>query len=286
MTDLGGKVVVVTGGNSGIGKQAALELAGMGATVVIAARNPQKASAAVDEIRHATNAGDRVETIPIDLTSFASVRAFVDAFTAQHDQLDVLLNNAGLLLRERAVTEDGHETQFQTNHLAHFMLTQLLRPQLEKAGDARVVNVASGAHNGARKGLDFDDLEWERRKYRGFSVYSATKLMNILFTRELAKRWDGSGITTNALHPGFVASNFAKEGDYGKLGNILMPLSRPFSISVPKGAQTSIYLASSPDVEGISGQYFYKNRVGGPSAAALDDNAAALLWEISEKLTV
>jgi retinol dehydrogenase-12 len=281
-----GKVVVVTGGNSGIGKQAALELAGMGATVVIAARNPQKAAAAVDEIRHATNAGDRVDTIPIDLTSFASVRAFVDAFTARHDQLDVLCNNAGLLLRERVVTEDGHETQFQTNHLAPFLLTQLLRPQLDKAGNARVVNVASGAHNGARKGLDFDDLEWERRKYRGFSVYSATKLMNVLFTRELAKRWDGSGITTNALHPGFVASNFAKEGDYGKLGNIVMPLSRPFSISVEKGALTSIYLCSSPDVEGISGQYFYKNRVAGPSAAALDDNAAARLWEISEKLTV
>jgi len=258
----------------------------MGATVVIAARNPQKAAAAVDEIRHVTNAGDRVDTLPIDLTSFASVRAFVDAFSARHDALDVLLNNAGLLLRERIVTEDGHETQFQTNHLAHFMLTQLLRPQLEKATNARVVNVASGAHNGARKGLDFDDLEWERRKYRGFSVYSATKLMNILFTRELAQRWDGSGITANALHPGFVASNFAKEGDYGKLGNILMPLSRPFSISVEKGAQTSVYLCSSPDVDGISGQYFYKNRVGGPSAAALDDNAAARLWEISEKLTV
>ena len=280
-----GKVVVVTGGNSGIGKQAALELAGMGATVVIAARNPQKAAAAVDEIRHVTNAGDRVDTLPIDLTSFASVRAFVDAFSARHETLDVLLNNAGLLLRERIVTEDGHETQFQTNHLAHFMLTQLLGPQLENAANARVVNVASGAHNGARKGLDFDDLEWERRKYRGFSVYSATKLMNILFTRELAKRWDGSGITANALHPGFVASNFAKEGDYGKLGNILMPLSRPFSISVEKGAQTSVYLCSSPDVDGISGQYFYKNRVGGPSAAALDDDAAARLWEISEKLT-
>jgi NAD(P)-dependent dehydrogenase (short-subunit alcohol dehydrogenase family) len=213
------------------------------------------------------------------------VRAFADAFTAQHDHLDVLLNNAGLVLQKRTVTEDGHETQFQTNHLSHFLLTQLLRPQLEKARNARVVNVASGAHNMARKGLDFDDLEWERRRYRGFSVYSCTKLMNILFTRELAKRWDATSITANALHPGFVASNFAKERDYGLFGNMFMPLSRPFSISVPKGAQTSVYLASSPDVDGITGQYFYKNRVGGPSAAALDDNAAARLWEISEKLT-
>jgi NAD(P)-dependent dehydrogenase (short-subunit alcohol dehydrogenase family) len=165
------------------------------------------------------------------------------------------------------------------------MLTQLLRPQLEKARNARVVNVASGAHNGARKGLDFDDLEWEQRRYRGFTVYSCTKLMNIYFTRELSKRWETTGITSNALHPGFVASNFAKERDYGVLGNIVMPLSRPFSISVAKGAQTSIYLCSSPDVEGICGQYCYKNRVGGPRAAALDDNAAARLWEISEKLT-
>jgi NAD(P)-dependent dehydrogenase (short-subunit alcohol dehydrogenase family) len=280
-----GKVVVVTGGNSGIGKQAALELAGMGATVVIAARNPQKAVAAVKEIQEATKAAERVSTIPIDLTSFASVRAFVDAFTAQHETLDVLLNNAGLVLQKRVVTQDGHETQFQTNHLSHFLLTQLLRPQLEKAGNARVVNVSSGAHNTARKGLDFDDLEWEQRRYRGFTVYSCTKLMNIYFTRELSKRWETTGITSNALHPGFVASNFAKERDYGVLGNIVMPLSRPFSISVVKGAQTSIYLCSSPDVEGISGQYFYKNRVGGPSAAALDDNAAARLWEISEKLT-
>jgi NAD(P)-dependent dehydrogenase (short-subunit alcohol dehydrogenase family) len=280
-----GKVVVVTGGNSGIGKQAALELAGMGATVVIAARNPQKAAAAVDEIRHVTNAGDRVDSLPIDLASFASVRAFVDAFSQRHDRLDVLLNNAGLVLQKRVVTEDGHETQFQTNHLSHFMLTQLLRPHLEKAGSARVVNVASGAHNAARKGLDFDDLEWERRRYRGFSVYACTKLMNILFTRECSKRWNTTGITANALHPGFVASNFAKERDYGIFGNIVMPLTRPFSISVPKGAQTSVYLTSSPDVEGISGQYFYTNRVGGPSAAALDDEAAARLWEISEELT-
>jgi NAD(P)-dependent dehydrogenase (short-subunit alcohol dehydrogenase family) len=257
----------------------------MGATVVVAARNPERADDAVARIRTRTGAGDRVTTRPLDLASFASVRAFAEAFGNEHDRCDVLLNNAGLLLQKRRVTVDGHETQFQTNHLGHFLLTSLLREHLERAAPARVVNVASGAHNTARHGLDFDDLEWERRRYRAFSVYAATKLMNILFTRELARRWDAAFVTANALHPGFVASNFARQGDYGWLGSVVMPLARPFAISVPKGAITSVYLASSPDVDGITGQYFYKCRVGGPSAAALDDAAAARLWEISAALT-
>ena len=283
--DLSAKVAIVTGGNSGIGKEAAAELAGMGAHVVIAARNPAKAGAAVKEIRDRTGAGARVETIPIDLASLESVRAFVDAFGSAHARCDILLNNAGLVLRKRITTADGHETQFQVNHLSHFLLTHLLHDTLARSAPARVVNVASAAHKGARRGLDFDDLEWERRRYRAFSVYSATKLMNILFTRELARRWDGDGITANALHPGFVASNFAKENDLGRLGNIAMPLSRPFSISIAQGAITSVYLASSPDLDGITGQYFYKCQALGPSDAALDDDAAARLWEISAKLT-
>ena len=283
--DLAGKVVVVTGGNSGIGKQAALELAAMGANVVIAARNPSKAGAAVKEIQAATHAGDRVQTIPIDLASFASVRAFADSFAASHDRLDVLLNNAGLVLSKREVTEDGHEMQFQVNHLSHFLLTHLLRDALAKSEPARVVNVASHAHKSARKGLDFDDLEWSSRRYRGFSVYSCTKLMNILFTRELARRWQDTGVTANALHPGFVASNFAKEGDLGWWGNIGMPLTRPFSISVEKGARTSVFVASSPDVDGISGEYFNKCRAEAPNAPGRDDAASARLWDISAEIT-
>jgi NAD(P)-dependent dehydrogenase (short-subunit alcohol dehydrogenase family) len=283
--DLSGKVVVVTGGNSGIGKQAALELAGMGANVVIAARNPQKAGAAVKEIQAATGAGSRVETIPIDLASFASVRAFADAFTASHERLDVLLNNAGLVLRKREVTEDGHEMQFQVNHLSHFLLTHLLRDYLTKSEPSRVVNVASHAHKSARKGLDFDDLEWSSRRYKGFAVYSCTKLMNILFTRELARRWRDTGVTANCVHPGFVASNFAKEGDLGWWGNIGMPLTRPFSISVEKGTRTSVYVASSPDVADISGEYFNKCRAEAPNAPARDDDAAARLWDVSAQIT-
>jgi NAD(P)-dependent dehydrogenase (short-subunit alcohol dehydrogenase family) len=285
MSDLAGKVVVITGGNSGIGKETAVELARLGARVVIAARNPTRAAAAVKEIKERTGAGDRVETMPLDLASFASVRAFAGAYTDAHDRLDVLVNNAGGWLGKRIVTADGHESQFQVNHLSHFLLTNLLRDRLVRSAPARVVNIASVAHKNARRGLDFDDLDYERRRYRGFRVYSETKLMNILFARELARRLDGTGVSANAVHPGFVATNFAREGDVGWWGNIGMPLTRPFSISVQQGAVTPVYVASSPDVEGITGQYFVKCRVAGPSPAALDDDAAARLWEISAKLT-
>jgi NAD(P)-dependent dehydrogenase (short-subunit alcohol dehydrogenase family) len=225
-----------------------------------------------------------VEYLPLDLASFASVRAFASAFGERGEQLDVLVNNAGGVLRSRSTTEDGHETQLQVNHLSHFLLTNLLREPLERAG-GRVVNVSSTGHTFARKGLDFDDLEWANRRYQGFGVYCATKLANILFTRELATRWAGTGVTTNAVHPGFVGSNFGREGDMGILGGVAMLMARPFAISSATGARTSIYLASSPDVEGVSGQYFYKCRVTKPSDAALDDAAAARLWEVSAEMT-
>jgi retinol dehydrogenase-12 len=282
---LSGTVAIVTGGNSGIGKEAAVGIAREGAHVVIAARNAAKAAAAVTEIETRADARGRVEAMPIDLASFASVRAFADAFTAKHDRLDILLNNAGLVLRKRVVTVDGHETQFQVNHLGHFLLTNLLYGPLVRSAPARVVNVSSYAHTTVKKGLDFDDLDWERRRYRSFAVYSATKLMNVLFTRELARRNDPDVLTANALHPGFVGSNFAREGDLGLFGTIAMPLIRPFAISSEKGALTSIYLATSPDVEGITGQYFIKGKALPPAKPALDDAAAARLWEISEKLT-
>jgi NAD(P)-dependent dehydrogenase (short-subunit alcohol dehydrogenase family) len=285
VSDLAGKIAIVTGANSGIGKEAAVAIAGRGAHVVVAARNAQKAAAAVEEIAARAGAGGRVETIPLDLASFASVRAFAAAFTGRFDRCDILLNNAGLVLRKRVVTADGHETQFQVNHLGHFLLTHLLRGALVAAAPARVVNVASDAHRTARRGLDFDDLEWERRRYRAFSVYAATKLMNILFTRELARREDPAQLTANAVHPGFVGSNFAREGDTGTLGNLVMPLARPFARSPEKGAQTSVYAATSAEVDGLTGCYFANSRAHTPSAAALDDASAARLWQISEQLT-
>jgi NAD(P)-dependent dehydrogenase (short-subunit alcohol dehydrogenase family) len=284
VSDLTGKVAIVTGGNSGIGKEAAVGIAREGAHVVIAARNPAKAAAAVTEIETRADARGRVETIPIDLASFATVHQFVDTFTTKHDRVDILLNNAGLVLRKRETTVDGHETQFQVNHLSHFLLTNLLHDVLANGAPARVINVSSYAHTRAR-GLDFDDLDWERRRYRGFAVYSATKLMNVLFTRELARRSDPDALTANALHPGFVGSNFGREGDIGVLGTIGMPLIRPFAISSEKGALTSIYLATSPDVAGLTGLYFVKGKAVKPAAHALDEAAATRLWEISEKLT-
>jgi NAD(P)-dependent dehydrogenase (short-subunit alcohol dehydrogenase family) len=278
-----GKVAVITGGNSGIGKETAVALADMGAHVIIAARNPTKAAAAVKEVQDRA-LGATVEHLPLDLASFASVRAVAGAFGERADQLDVLVNNAGAVLRSRSTTEDGPETQLQVNHLSHFLLTNLLREQLER-GAGRVVNVSSTGHTFARNGLDFADLEWANRRYQGFGVYCATKLANILFTRELATRWAGTGVTANAVHPGFVGSNFAREGDMGILGAVGMVLLRPFAISSATGAATSIYLASSPDVEGVTGQYFYKCRVTKPSDAALDDAAAARLWKVSTEMT-
>ena len=278
-----GKVAVVTGGNSGIGKETAAALAGMGAHVIIAARNPAKAAAAVKELQDRAP-GATVEPMPLDLASFASVRAFAGAFAERANQLDVLVNNAGVVLRSRTTTEDGHETQLQVNHLSHFLLTNLLRDQLARAR-GRVVNVSSAGHTFARSGLDFDDLEWANRRYQGFGVYCATKLANVLFTRELPNHWSATGVTANAVHPGFVGSNFARDGDMGILGAVGMVVLRPFALSSATGARTSIYLASSPDVHGVSGQYFYKCQVAKPSNAALDDAAAARLWDISAELT-
>jgi retinol dehydrogenase-12 len=172
VTEPTGKIVIITGGNSGIGKEAAVGIARTGAHVVIAARNPAKAAAAVTEIETRADARGRVETMPIDLASFASVREFAAAFSAKHDRVDVLLNNAGLVLHKRSVTVDGHETQFQVNHLSHFLLTQLLADALGNGAPARVINVSSYAHTRVKGGLNFDDLDWAQRRYRGFAVYS------------------------------------------------------------------------------------------------------------------
>ena len=195
----------------------------------------------------------------------------------------MLIENAGLVLGSRSVTEDGYETTFQVNHLGHFLLTELLRDRLVASAPSRIVVVASDAHKSARHGLDFDDLQSER-KYRSFGVYGKTKLANILFTRELARRLDGTGVTANSVHPGFVASRFGRDGDTGMLGKLFMPLTRPFALNAEQGAKTSIYLASDPAVEGITGAYWVKCAPVSPSDAAQDDDAARKLWDVSEQL--
>jgi NAD(P)-dependent dehydrogenase (short-subunit alcohol dehydrogenase family) len=187
------------------------------------------------------------------------------------------------VLTARRESEDGNEMTFQVNHLAPFLLTQLLREQLVAGDAARVVNVASDAHKSARHGLDFDDLQSTGR-YRGISVYGKTKLANILFTRELARRWDDTGVTANAVHPGFVASSFGRDGDTGRFGALVFPLLKPFALSPAQGAQTQVYVASAAELAGITGGYWVKSAPATPSTAAQDDAAAARLWEVSEQL--
>jgi NAD(P)-dependent dehydrogenase (short-subunit alcohol dehydrogenase family) len=279
---LDGRVVLITGGNAGIGKESAVALASMGAQVVFTARDATRGTEALAEIR--TRSGnDAVDVMPLDLARFASVREFAKRWSDEHDQLDVLVNNAGLILNSRRETDDGNEMTFQVNHLGPFLLTQLLRDQLVAGDDARVVNVASDAHSSARRGLDFDDLQ-SRRHYRGFRVYGKTKLANILFTRELARRWDDTAVTANAVHPGFVASSFGRDGDTGRFGALLFPLLKPFALSPEQGARTQVYVASAPELAGITGGYWVKSAPATPSAAAQDDAAAARLWEVSEEL--
>jgi NAD(P)-dependent dehydrogenase (short-subunit alcohol dehydrogenase family) len=281
--DMTGMVVLITGGNTGIGLETAIGLARKGAHVVITSRDSTRGDAAREEIV-SRSGNESVDVMQLDLASFASVRAFAAAFLDRYDRLDVLIDNAGLVLGRRSVTEDGNETTFQVNHLGHFLLTALLRDRLIASAPSRIVVVTSDAHKSARHGVDFEDLQSER-KYRSFAVYSKTKLANILFTRELARQLEGTGVTVNCAHPGFVASRFGRDGDIGLLGGIVMPLLRPFALTAEQGAQTSIYLASDPAVDGISGAYWVKCAPVTPSDPALDDVAARRLWEVSEHLT-
>jgi NAD(P)-dependent dehydrogenase (short-subunit alcohol dehydrogenase family) len=277
-----GRTVLVTGGNTGIGKETAVALAGQRAHVGFTTRDAHKGVAARDEIR-ARSGNDAVDVMELDLARLAAVREFADQFGRQYDHVDVLVNNAGLVLGSRRETVDGFEMTFQVNHLGPFLLTNALRDQLRAGEDARVVNVSSDAHSSARKGLDFDDLQSTRR-YRSFNVYAKTKLANILFTRELARRWDDVGITANAVHPGFVASRFGRDGDTGRFMGMVFPLLKPFAISPEQGAQTQVYVASAPELAGVTGGYWVKSAPATPSAAAQDDAAAARLWEVSEEL--
>jgi NAD(P)-dependent dehydrogenase (short-subunit alcohol dehydrogenase family) len=273
-----GKVVVFTGGTSGIGQVAATELARQGARIVLIARDRDRAAAALADFS-AAGPGIAHRALYANLASIAETKAVAAQIAAAEPRIDVLVNNAGALFNRRMLSPDGLEMTFAVNHMAYFVLTAGLGRILAQSPAARIVSTASGAHRGAK--LDFDDLQSEHG-YSGFQVYGRSKLCNILFTRELARRLAGTGVTANCLHPGFVATRFGDRS--GGVVQALMPLARLGAISPKKGAETLVYLASSPDVADVSGQYFYQRRIDIPSAEAQDDAAAARLWTESERL--
>jgi len=279
--DLRGRVCMVTGASSGIGRAAAHALARMGAGVVLVARSRERGEATLEEIRRASG-NPEIHLLLADLSSQAQIRQLAKDFQATGLPLHVLLNNAGVIQLSRQETQDGIETTFAVNHLAYFLLTALLLDPLKENAPARIVNVASEAHAGAGGRLDVTDLE-SRRDYSVMRVYGKSKLANILFTRELARRLAGTGVTANCLHPGFVGSGFGRNN--GRLASLAMTLLRPFARSPEKGAETAVYLCSSPEVENQSGGYYFNCKPKQPRPFACNEQDDRRLWEISEEMT-
>jgi len=276
--NLKNKTALVTGATNGIGKVTALRLAAQGGRVVIVSRSVEKCSATVDEIRTQTG-NPNVEWIAADLSTLAGVDEAAAEFRARHQELHVLVNNAGGFFAERIVTADGYEMTFALNHLNYFRLTQQLRDLLVSSAPARVVNVSSDAHYGGA--MNFED-QMGAQKYSSWRAYSQSKLANVLFTYALARQLEGSGVTANALHPGFVASGFGRNNS-GWMG-MLMPLVQLFAIKPDKGAETSVFLATSPAVSRVSGKYFANSKEKESAAISYDQTTQDRLWAISEQL--
>jgi retinol dehydrogenase 12 len=283
LADLTGKVCLVTGASRGIGRTAAEAFARMGAEVVMVCRDPGRGEEAAKEIRKATG-NPKVEVLLADLTRLADVRRAAEQFLAGGRPLHVLLANAGLYKARRDLTPDGLEEQFAVNHFAHHLLVNLLLERLKASAPARVVVVSSAAHFSAGSRIRLDDFAWEKGfGLTGFQVYGQSKLANILFTCELARRLEGSGVTANCLHPGFVGTNFAK--DNGALGRFAMALTSPFQRTPAEGSDTAIWLCASPEVEGVTGGYFFDRKQRRPGRAARSDDDARALWEVSDRVT-
>jgi len=276
---MNGKVVLITGGTSGIGKASAVALASMGAEVVVIGRNEERGERAAEEIRRESG-NEKVSLMLADLSVQADVRRLAEEFQERHGRLDVLVNNAGLVQSQRTETPDGIETQLAINHLTPFLLTNLLLDLLRASAPSRIVTVSSDAHRWAK--LDLDDLQ-SRKRYRGMQVYGTTKLANILFTRELSERLKGTGVTANAMHPGGVNTNFGNN-QRGPM-SLLFRAFKPFMRTPEQGADTLIYLASSLEVEGMTGKYLADRKVKVASDAAYDETLQKKLWEASEELT-
>jgi NAD(P)-dependent dehydrogenase (short-subunit alcohol dehydrogenase family) len=274
-----GKVCLITGGNSGIGKATALGLAKLDATVIMVSRDKDKIEAALLEIR--TRSGNKnVDAMVADLSSQDSVRELAHDFKARYSKLHVLVNNAGIFLPKRVQTVDGLEATFATNHLGHFLLTNLLLDVLKASAPSRIINLTSSAHRGAE--IDFEDLQGEK-KYSGYHAYGQSKLANVFFTYQLAKQLEGTGVTVNCLHPGAVRTGFGK--DQGGLMSILVTVAGPFMISPDRAARAVIYLATSPELQGVTGKHFSRGKEERSSTESYDVASAERLWKVSEELT-
>jgi NAD(P)-dependent dehydrogenase (short-subunit alcohol dehydrogenase family) len=273
-----GKTVVATGATSGIGERAVEELARQGARIIFIARDARRAEATRTKLEAiAPGLGHRSHLA--DLSLMADTKRVGAEIAASEPRIDVLINNAGAMFAERCITSEGLEMTFALNHMAYFVLTQTLLERIKGSAPARVVSTASAAH--LRATLDFDDLQ-SAKNYSGFKVYGRSKLANILFTRELARRLTGTGVVANCLHPGFVASRFGDEA--GGWVSRLIPFAKWFAISPEEGADTIVYLASAPEAANFSGEYFANRKIADRSAAACDDAASARLWHASEAL--
>ncbi|MCS7080818.1 MAG: SDR family NAD(P)-dependent oxidoreductase [Chloracidobacterium sp.] len=274
------RIALVTGGTAGIGKETVRGLARAGFAVAFIGRDPRKCELVVQELRADTGNPD-ITALTADLSRLDDVRRAAAEFRAAFPRLDVLVNNVGAIFDVRRTTPDGFEQTFALNHLSYFLLTNLLLDLLVASAPARVVNVSSRAHRFVT-GVDFDDLQFERKPYAAMTAYGQSKLMNILFSHELARRLDGTGVTSNCLHPGGVASNFA-DNTSGWFRLTARVLKWAFGISPARGAETSLYLATAAEAAGVSGQYFERCRPAPTSAAANDPAAQARLWQVSEE---
>ena len=278
--NLENKVCLITGATNGIGEESAKELSKMGAEIVFVARNEEKGKKLKEELFRAS--GREATMILANLSSQAEVRRAAEEFLALDKPLDILLNNAGIMNRERRETVDGLEEVFSVNHLAYFTFTLILAEKLKQTKESRVVNVASGAHQFV-KDMNFDDLQSEQA-YKPMQVYGQSKLANILFTKALSEKLSNYDVTVNCLHPGFVSTGIGSNNNK-TLWTFLMFLAKPFARKTDKGAETSIYLCCSPDVKDTSGEYFVDCKIEKISAAAKSAEQAAKLWEISSEIT-
>ena len=273
------KICLITGATNGIGQAAAMELAQKGATVVVAGRNEERCQNTVTHIQQETG-NFHVDYLLGDLSVQSPIRKMAEEFKSRYERLDVLVNNAGAIFFRRQLSADGIEMNFAVNHLAYFLFTNLLLDTLKASAPARIVNVASNSHYG--KHLDFDNLELKRSYWAG-KAYGRSKLCNLYFTYELARRLEGTGVTVNAMHPGFVYTNMAANN--GWLVRLFLPLVHRNSLTPEQGASTVVYLASSPDVEGVTGKYFVRERERTSDPVSYDESAAKRLWEVSKAMT-